>query len=411
MLVWLAPIVVFGLVVFVHELGHFIAAKLMGVYAPRFSIGFGPALLRKRWGETEYQLAALPLGGFVRMASKEDEDIAFLEGGSEATAQRKAEVHTVGANDAPPIVGAKDEPPARPKDWDPEAMVPFGPKPIPPERFFESKPLLARLFILIAGVTMNVVLSIVVMTGLFAYYGRPSVPTNAEIAPVVDSVVPAMPAAQAGLRRGDSIVTIAGAPARSWADVVGAISTRAGQELELEVARGAERRTLRLTPNAVTEPDPETGAERTVGKVGLSPRAEVTYSDLSLGQSAAAGWRSTWSMAAFVTTIVKRLFTREVSMSNLGGPIAIARQSVQAARGGVIDFFSLLALLSVNIAVLNLLPIPILDGGQIVMQLLEAAKGSPFSDRTREYLLRFGLAAIILLFVVVMWNDITRLFS
>ena len=411
MLVWLAPIVVFGLVVFVHELGHFLAAKLMGVYAPRFSIGFGPALLRKRWGETEYQLAALPLGGFVRMASKDDEDIAFLEGGSEVAAQRSAEVHTVGANDAPPIVGAKDERPVRPKDWDPEAMVPFGPKPIPPERFFESKSLPARLFILIAGVTMNVVLSIVVMSGLFAYYGRPSVPTNAEIAPVVDSVVPQMPAAQAGLLKGDSIVAVAGAPARTWADVVGAISTRAGQELELEVARGAERRTLRLTPTPTTEPDPETGAERTVGKVGLSPRAEITYQDLSFGEATAAGWRSTWSMAAFVTTIVKRLFTREVSMSNLGGPIAIARQSVAAARGGVIDFFSLLALLSVNIAVLNLLPIPILDGGQIVMQVAEAAKGSPFSDRTREYLLRFGLAAIILLFVVVMWNDITRLFS
>ena len=410
MLVWLAPIVVFGLVVFVHELGHFIAAKLMGVYAPRFSIGFGPALLKKRWGETEYQLAALPLGGFVRMASKDDEDIAFLEGGGEAAAQRAAEVHTVGANDAPPLVGAKDEP-VRPKDWDPEAMVPFGPKPIPPDRFFESKPLLARLFILIAGVTMNVVLSLVVMTALFAMVGRPSIPPNTQIAPVVDSVVAGLPAAQAGIVRGDTITGVAGAPARSWADVVSAISSRPGQELEVEVSRAGERRTLRLTPTPTREPDPETGAERTVGKVGLSPKAEITYEEISFGEATTAGWRSTWAMAGLVTTVVKRLFTREVSVSNLGGPIAIARQSVAAARGGMEDFLQLLAFLSINIAVLNLLPIPILDGGQIVMQLLEAAKGSPFSDRTREYLLRFGLAAIILLFVVVMWNDITRLFS
>ena len=410
MLVWLAPIIVFGLVVFVHELGHFLAAKLSGVYAPRFSIGFGPALLRKRWGETEYQLAALPLGGFVRMASKEDEDIAFLEGGSEAAAQRKAEVHTVGANDAPPIVTPKDEP-VRPKDWDPEAMVPFGPKPIPPERFFESKPLLARLFILIAGVTMNVVLALVVMTGLFAWKGRPNVPANAEIAPVVDSVVPGTPAARAGILKGDSIVSVAGTPARSWQDLIGAVSPRAGQEVSVEIARAGERRTLQLTPDAVKEADPGTGAERTVGKVGLSPRVVITYEEIGLGEAAAAGWRSTWAMAGLVTTVVKRLFTREVSVSNLGGPIAIAKQSVQAARLGMEEFLQLIAFLSINIAVLNLLPIPILDGGQIVMQTIEAAKGSPFSDRTREYLMRFGLAAIILLFVVVMWNDITRLFS
>ena len=125
MLSWLAPIIVFGLVVFVHELGHFIAAKLTGVYAPRFSIGFGPSLLKRRFGETEYVLAALPLGGYVRMASREDEATAFLEGGSENSAVSGS---------------AKD-------GYDPEAMIPFGPKPIPESRWFESKPLAARLFI------------------------------------------------------------------------------------------------------------------------------------------------------------------------------------------------------------------------------------------------------------------------
>ena len=120
MLSWLAPIIVFGLVVFVHELGHFIAAKLTGVYAPRFSIGFGPSLWKRRFGETEYVLAALPLGGYVRMASREDEATAFLEGGSE--------------NSATTPGGAKD-------GYDPNAMIPFGPKPIPEARWFE--PILA----------------------------------------------------------------------------------------------------------------------------------------------------------------------------------------------------------------------------------------------------------------------------
>src|SRR5919112_1852168 len=154
LLAYLAPLVVFGLVVFVHELGHFLAAKACGVYAPRFSIGFGPALWRKRWGETEYVLAALPLGGYVRMASREDESMAFIEGGTEHPA---GEVATTGGNAAGRAVDDHTGDP-RPKDWDPNALAPFGPHPVPEHRWFESKPLVARLFILLAGVTMNAIL-------------------------------------------------------------------------------------------------------------------------------------------------------------------------------------------------------------------------------------------------------------
>jgi regulator of sigma E protease len=171
MLSWLAPVLVFGLVVLVHELGHFIAAKWLGVYAPRFSIGFGPALWRRRFGETEYILAALPLGGFVRMASREDEATAFLEGGSE---QQK--VPAVGASSSPTITGEHHAVEAKPKDWDPNAMIPFGPKPVPEDRWFESKPLWGRLIIMLAGVTMNAVLALVVSTGLFMGYGRAYIP-------------------------------------------------------------------------------------------------------------------------------------------------------------------------------------------------------------------------------------------
>ena len=128
----LAPILVFGLVIFVHELGHFLAAKATGVYAPRFSIGFGPSIFRFRRGETEYILAWLPLGGYVRMASRHDAEAAFIEGGNEEQTAR----------------GPAD------KDYDPEAMIPFGPKPVPEHRWFESKPLWARLIIMAAGVTM-----------------------------------------------------------------------------------------------------------------------------------------------------------------------------------------------------------------------------------------------------------------
>src|SRR3982751_3286908 len=230
MLSILAPILVFGLVVFVRELGHFLAAKAMGVYAPRFSIGFGPALWRHRWGETEYVLALLPLGGYVRMASREDQATAFLEGGSEEPQQ----VAEVGGNAAAPIVADGE----RGRDWDPNAMKPFGPKPIPEHRWFESKRLPARLFILIAGVTMNAILAIVLEVGTLAAYGRPYYPA------VIDSVVAGRPAERAGLTKGDSIVSIDGQPVRDFQGLVGRVSASAGRTISLEVVRDGARRTV-----------------------------------------------------------------------------------------------------------------------------------------------------------------------
>src|SRR5690606_30885107 len=186
MLAWLAPIVVFGLVIFFHELGHFLAAKAVGVYAPRFSVGFGPALWRRRFGETEYVLAALPLGGYVRMAARDDETMARIEGGGEKVPD---EPTTVGASGSELKVGeAGTEDGLRPPDWDPNAMAPFGPQPIPEHRYFESKGLPARLLILIAGAAMNVVLALLVTTGTLAWYGSPYVPA------VIDSTLADTPA-------------------------------------------------------------------------------------------------------------------------------------------------------------------------------------------------------------------------
>src|SRR5689334_11094257 len=320
MLTLAAPILVFGLVIFVHELGHFVAAKLTGVYAPRFSIGFGPALFRKRRGETEYVLAALPLGGYVRMASRHDAETAFLEGGNEEQNARTA-------NDP---------------GYDPNAMIPFGPKPVPEHRWFESKPLWQRIVIMIAGVVMNAILAVIVATGLALKYGEavlleerilPStvvgsvhvpaaVPnlallhsgdtiravngtavnswndvvrevrassgtlrvttqrgdinvdlgtaTGAQaasgllyyLAPVIDTVFPGDPAAAAGLRKGDSIVAVAGKPMFSWSEMVDVVSKSPGKPVELVVARVGATETLTVTPKAVQEKDPASGAEQ-----------------------------------------------------------------------------------------------------------------------------------------------------
>jgi regulator of sigma E protease len=394
MLTWLAPLIVFGLVVFVHELGHFLAAKAMGVYAPRFSIGFGPALWRKRWGETEYVLALLPLGGYVRMASREDQATAFLEGGSE-----EKPVPEVGANAAPPTVTGVEGT----KDWDPEAMKPFGPKPIPEHRWFESKPLIARLFILIAGVTMNAVLAVVLEITTVAAYGRPYLPA------VVDSVVPNNPAARAGLLRGDSIVAIDGLPVTEWQELLGRVSASAGRTIEIDVVRGGERRTLRVSPEAREVESQITGRKELVGRMGAAPRGRLEREHMSFPDAVVSGWNKNWENASAIVQIVRGLFSGAVSTSQLGGPIAIGVVSVQAAQGGLETLMLLIAFLSINVAVLNLLPVPILDGGQILLNILEAAKGSAFSARTREYILRAGLLAIALLFALVMFNDIKGL--
>ncbi len=462
MLALLAPVLVFGLVIFVHEFGHFLAAKAMGVYAPRFSIGFGPALWRRRRrrGETEYVLALLPLGGYVRMASRHDETSAFLEGGNE-------EQNGLKPGDA---------------GFDPEAMIPFGPKPVPENRWFESKPLAARLLILFAGVTMNALLALAVAVGLAFHFGRAVVPTRVVgavhvpavpggralaalqpgdtiysvngdtvgdwgaivtgvalsrtavtfgtqhgnvvvpltdsltpvtvanaldywIPPVIDSVTPDGAALAAGLRKGDSVVAVDGRAVPGFANLVDLVSASAGRTLTFTVARRGARLDLRVTPRATPVPNEATGAVDTLGRIGVAQRQDVRRLPLSFGQALQSGTHATWIMGGAVVGTVRDLITHKVSVKELGGPIAITRASVTAARNGIETLLYLIALLSINVAVLNLLPIPILDGGQIVMNVIETAKGSPFSARTRERMLQVGLVLIAVLFAIVMFND------
>ena len=462
MLAILAPIIVFGLVIFVHELGHFIAAKLTGVYAPRFSIGFGPALWRRRRGETEYVLAALPLGGYVRMASRHDAEAAFIEGGSEESGALKPGDH----------------------GYDPDAMIPFGPKPVPENRWFESKSLAARLFIMIAGVTMNMVLAFVALTYVAAVYGEPYIATRvvgavhplrtapqlaqiqagdtilavngravgswsdmAEriaatdsgvvairtqrgevrvavgatgapapedligaidffIPPVIGDVVSGSPASRAGLEAGDSVVAIAHTPVASSSQLQERVTEAAGVPLPFEVRREGRRVNLTITPESVTTKDPETGTPRKAGRIGVTFADVTSRRPLGFGPSIRTGAEQTWRVATTIVDVVQGLFSREVSVRSLGGPIAITRASVAAAKGGLETLLGLIALLSVNVAVLNLLPIPILDGGQILINVAESAKGSPFTARTREYILRFGLGAILLIFAMTTFNDV-----
>lgn len=466
MLAILAPILVFGLVIFVHELGHFLAAKSVGVYTPRFSIGFGPALWRRRRGETEYILAAFPLGGYVRMASRHDEASAFLEGGSEEAAKRAA-----------------DEP-----GFDPEAMIPFGPKPVPEHRWFESKPLWARLYILLAGVTMNFLLGLVVAIGLALSYGKvviptrvvgsvrpvngepllapiqagdtilrvngepvrtwshaiselvrsqdsvviqtnrasatirfdhPGAPTPEDVADALDHEMPAVlgelqpggAGDRGGLKAGDTVVAISGTPVRTWSEMVRIVARSPERELEFRVRRGTGQAVqVTVAPQPGEGIDPITGERARIGRIGALNPDVSGREPVGAGEAVILGSRMAWFMGAAVMGMVRDLVTGRVSADQLGGPIAITRASVSAAQSGLENLFYLVALLSVNVAILNLLPIPILDGGQVLINLLESARGRPFTMRTREYILRGGLLVILMIFVLVMFNDTRALF-
>jgi len=387
---YVAPLVVFGLVVFVHELGHFVAAKLTGVYAPVFSLGWGRRLFGWRKGETDYRVSIIPLGGYVRMATKEDDSMAGIEGGADR--------------------GTLDGATERPADvaealWDPNGLAPFGPKAVPPERWVESKSVPARVFILSAGVMMNIVLTLVVSSGIFYSYGNPYRPA------VIDSVVTGAPAAEAGLTGGDRIVAINGKSVKAWDEVLDLVAPVTSGSLTFEVERAGARLTRTITPRLTEIDDPVTGGKRQVGRVGIQVRDTVAHEDVGLVQSVQYGGQATWRMATSVVDVLTGLFSGEVSAKNLGGPIAIARTSVQAARNGAETLWSLIAFLSLNIAILNLVPIPVLDGGQILMVLAEAVKGSAFSGRTREAFARVGVLAVLALIVLVTFNDIRSVFT
>jgi regulator of sigma E protease len=218
-----------------------------------------------------------------------------------------------------------------------------------------------------------------------------------------------MPAARAGLRSGDRIVGVDGSPVQTWSELTRRVSASPGRPVTFVIERGGARRELAITPESTKTADFETGAERTEGRIGALPVDISHRESVGVGEAIAFGWSQTWAMAGQVGGFLKRLVAGELSVRQLGGPVAITTASVSAARSGWASLLQLIAFLSINVAVLNMLPIPILDGGQIVLNVAETVKGSPFSMRTREFILRFGLAAMALLFLIVMYNDLTGL--
>ncbi|GGC69447.1 zinc metalloprotease [Chelatococcus reniformis] len=353
---------VLGVVVFIHEMGHFLVGRWCGVDIDTFSIGFGKELVgwTDRHG-TRWRLAAIPLGGYVKFAG-------------DAT-------------------GASTP--------DHDALERMTPR----ERAgsFHFKSVWQRAAIVAAGPIANFLLAIVIFAGTVYLYGRTVIPPRAA------AVMQESAAAKAGFEVGDLILTIDGAAVRSFGDVQRIVSLRGGEALTFVVDRAGRQVTLEATPE-LKERDTPLGKQR-MGMLGLTaPTApgDIKLERYGLFPSIGIGVGETWSVIEQSVDGIGKIIGGRASADQLAGPIGIAQVSGQVARLGFVPLLSFVAFLSVSIGLLNLLPVPLLDGGHLLFYAIEALRGRPVSERTQEFGFRIGLALVIMLTVFVTWNDIVR---
>jgi regulator of sigma E protease len=450
----LSTAVVLGVLIFVHELGHFMTAKLMDIEVPRFSIGFGPKVIGFRRGETEYVLSLLPLGGYVKMAGMEE--MEAIEGGGAQGTETPVDL------DTPRTPGPRD---------------------------FESKSVAARALVISAGVTMNVLFAFLVFAFIGLVWGVPAVPPAVvggiteeyvpagaealagiprgsritrfgdsaigdvddlryaitagragptEIAldngqtlsidlpsgdslraalfasiepmtenpPLIAGVLDGQPADDAGLRANDRVLSAGGTTVGTWQDFVEVIEKHAGEAVALSVERGGDTIQATVTPSVTILAD---GTR--YGRIGVqaaASRAAVPRNRVGPISALAYGISETWQWIKVTVDFLVGMFSGRVSARNVGGPIMIGQLSGQVARAGLETVLNFMALLSVNLAVLNLLPIPVLDGGHLVFLGIEAVRGRALSLRQRMRLSQVGFIVLLAIMVFAIGNDLLR---
>ena len=347
----IATAIVLGILIFVHELGHFIVAKRTGVTVLRFSLGFGPKIVGITRGGTEYCISMIPLGGYVKMLGEDtDEELPQADRATSFAEQKVSK----------------------------------------------------RLAIVLAGPLSNFITAIIIFTFLFAVFGI------FEPAPDVGSVNPGSPAERAGLQAGDRVLSINGQPIRTWEDLSESIEKLGSNPLNLRVKRDDSEFSVTVTPQ-IDE------AKNLFGETIKRPLIGITIPETTIVRKVnplAAGYYAvdhTYQLSKLFFTMVVKLIERIVPLNALGGPILIAQMAGKHAQKGILDLLNFMAFISVNLAVLNLLPIPVLDGGHIFFFLIEAVLGRPLSIKKIEIAQKLGLLALLSLMVVVFYNDIMRL--
>jgi len=348
----IATVVVLGVLIFVHELGHFVTAKLFGVGVEVFSLGFGPKLLGRRYKETEYRISVFPLGGYVKM------------------------------------VGESSKEEVRPEE--------IG-------RSFLHKNVYKRFAIVFAGPFSNILFTVVIFFFIFLISGLPSLTSH------IGEVRKDYPAAQAGLRPGDRVIAVDGLKVEKWDELSNAIKNSGGGPVRLQVEREGKVMEVEVTPRITTLKD-IFGEEVQVPVIGISASGKQIVTRLNPLEAVWEGLAQTWNITRLTVVTVIKLIERKISVKTVGGPIMIAQLAGQQAREGIMNLVFLMALISVNLAILNLLPIPVLDGGHLFFFVLEMILRKPVSLKKREIAQQVGLFVLITLMVFIIYNDIARIF-
>ncbi|MBI4537744.1 MAG: RIP metalloprotease RseP [candidate division NC10 bacterium] len=438
----LAFIIVLGVLIFVHELGHFLLAKRAKVGVLKFSLGFGPKLFGVKRGETEYLISALPLGGYVRMIGEDPSD----ESPEAADPSRSFSRKSVGARSLiilagplanlllpvaifwgifmfvgqtylQPIVGTPepDSPAARAGLLAGDRIQAVDGLPI--ERWDEVESTLRnsagrtlRLTVARQGQSFDAGLEPKAQrtTDIFGQEIEVwSLGLRALMPSRIGQVLPGGVAQQVGLKSGDRVVAVGGTPVAEWDQLAKIIHGSPGKPLVLSVERDGGRIAVEVTPRPTRQQTP-TGEEE-VGLIGIGPAPESNYRRLDPATALLAGAKKTMDITVLTVQGFVKLIQAKISPKTIGGPILIAQMTGEVAQRGLLETLSFTALLSINLAILNLLPIPVLDGGHLLFALIEWLRGKPVSLRKREIAQQVGLVLLVGLMVFAFYNDIFRL--
>jgi regulator of sigma E protease len=346
-----AFIIVLGVLIFFHEFGHFLIARLFGVGVEKFSLGFGPRLLGKKIGITDYRISAIPLGGYVKMIGEE-----------------------------------------------PDAKI----DPVDIPLSFTHKHVVKRMLIVAAGPFFNILLAIIIFFGMFYVTGM------FILKPSVGTVKEGSPAFSAGIQKDDLITAINGSEISSWDQMAEIINASRGKPIRLSLRRHEGMQDVTIQPELVATQN-IFGEDIQRYVIGITASGASYAKNLTLVEAFTESLIQSYRVCELMVVIIAKLIKGDISTDTLGGPIMIAQMAGDSAKAGIGSLISFIALISINLAIINLLPIPVLDGGHLLFFFIEAVKGQPVSVKVREVAQQIGLFILILLMILVFYNDITRI--
>ncbi|MDT2755254.1 RIP metalloprotease RseP [Enterococcus pseudoavium] len=414
-------LIVFGVLVIVHEFGHFFFAKRAGILVREFSIGMGPKLIAHMAKDgTTYTLRLLPIGGYVRMAGLEEEETELSPGtplSVELTAENKVKRINISKKIQLPnsiplelisadlvddltirgyLNGDESQETSYQVEHDATVIEENGTEVriAPRDVQFQSANLGSRILTNFAGPLNNFILTILLFIALaFMQGGVADYNTNQ-----IGSVQADSPAAAAGMKSHDSIVSVDGEKIQSWDDLTSTVTKKPGKELTVVIEQDGKQKTVEMTPKTI-----DSNGEK-IGQIGVSPYMKTGFVDKIIG-----GLTQSWEMTKNIFSALGSLFSG-FSLDKLGGPVMMYQMSSEASKAGITTVIYLMAVLSVNLGIVNLLPIPAFDGGKIVLNLIEGIRGKPLDPEKEGMITMIGFGFIMLLMILVTWNDIQRFF-